>query len=94
MKQTERILAHMQAGHSINHVEAQQLFNCDRLGARIHDLRAAGHKIIAVDEPNVGKPGTHARYFLLKEGDAVPSAKPRRRFMVGCQGSLFEGEPA
>lgn len=94
MRHAERILAHLQAGHSINHIEAQQLFNCDRLGARIHDLRMAGHRIGAREEPNAGKPGTHARYFLMKEGDATPCQPRRRRCIAAFQGSLFEGEPA
>jgi hypothetical protein len=38
--QARQILAYMQAGHSINPLEALRLFGCFRLGARIKDIEA------------------------------------------------------
>lgn len=37
-------------------------FGCQRLAARIHELRAKGYDIEKVAEKHEG--GTHARYFL------------------------------
>lgn len=36
--QTKRILAYMQAGHSITPYDALRMFSCMRLGARIADI--------------------------------------------------------
>lgn len=43
--QAMRILAYMQDGHRITPIEALDLFGCFRLGARIADLKDAGHEI-------------------------------------------------
>jgi hypothetical protein len=47
MSQSEAILAHLQSGESLTAMQALSLFNCLRLGARIHQLREAGHNIQA-----------------------------------------------
>lgn len=39
------ILEHLQTGKKITSIEAVTRFGCLRLGARIHDLKQAGHKI-------------------------------------------------
>lgn len=43
--QCRKILDHLKQGHSITPLEALQLFGCFRLGARIYDLKQAGHPI-------------------------------------------------
>lgn len=43
--QAKRILSYMQDGHRITPIEALNLFGCFRLGARIADLKDAGHDI-------------------------------------------------
>lgn len=92
MTHNETILAHLKAGLTLNDDEARTLFNCNRLGARIYELRLAGHNIGAHEEMNVGKPGTHARYFLMSD-DAAPVG--RQRQVVEQQPDLFEdGVPA
>lgn len=45
--QSAQILAYLAKGKSLTHRDAQRLFNCDRLGARIYDLRGSGHVIHA-----------------------------------------------
>lgn len=54
MSQEARILNYLKRGHAITPLEALRLFGCFRLGARIWDLRRAGHKIVktlVTDEP-------------------------------------------
>lgn len=41
------ILSALKSGRSITPLEALRKFNCMRLGARIWDLKQAGHNIIA-----------------------------------------------
>lgn len=43
--QAQVILAQLRAGRSITQIDALQEFGCNRLAARIHDLREAGHRI-------------------------------------------------
>lgn len=61
-KQTHKaaILAHLQSGGMLTHRRAQDLFSCDRLAARICDLRQEGHAI------NSRKPEgeSHAVYWM------------------------------
>lgn len=45
MTQTEMILAHLQSGKPITPLEALREYGCFRLGARIWDLKQAGHPI-------------------------------------------------
>lgn len=44
--QTKQILAHLESGLPITPLEALKRYGCFRLGARIHDLRAKGHKVV------------------------------------------------
>jgi len=60
---TDQILDALHRGESITPLEALQRFGCLRLGARIWDLRRAGHPVISetVDPGN----GKHvSRYFF------------------------------
>lgn len=60
MSQITKIKKHLESGLSITHREAQDLFQCDRLAARINDLRGAGMKIITTMIERNGK--KFARY--------------------------------
>lgn len=44
--QKDMILEHLEKNGSITPLEAQKLYGCMRLGARIWDLRHEGHEII------------------------------------------------
>ena len=43
--QSDKILDYLQAGHSLNAMDALSLFQCFRLASRISDLRRQGHNI-------------------------------------------------
>lgn len=45
MKQTERILRHLEAFGSITAAEAAAEFGCMRLASRVNDLKKAGYPI-------------------------------------------------
>lgn len=47
MTQNATILAHLQSGKTITPLEALEEFQCFRLGARIHELKQDGHKIVS-----------------------------------------------
>ncbi len=85
------ILRHLTAGLTITPREAQDLFGCYRLGARIYDLRQAGWNIITETvEAETGN--KFARYRLDLEyprrGDADRRAEQRkaRGTPGGCAG--------
>ncbi len=46
-QQTEVILNYMRAGHSITPIDALRLFGCQRLAARIYDIKKQGWGIIS-----------------------------------------------
>lgn len=67
MTQNEKILRYLQIHGSITPLDALELYGCMRLGARIYDLRKAGHSISKSNEtkPNrFGEMTTYARYTL------------------------------
>lgn len=69
--QREMILKHLQGGKSITAKEADSLFGCMRLGARIHELRTMGHDIRGDMEAGVnrlGHPTHYKRYWLAGGG--------------------------
>ena len=43
--QNEQILKHLSAGNALTPIRGLHLFNCLRVGARIFELRKAGHNI-------------------------------------------------
>lgn len=45
MTQTAQILAALKAGHHITPLDALDRFGCFRLGARIYEIKQAGHRI-------------------------------------------------
>ena len=57
MSQSQQILAWMQAGNDITPLEAWQRFGCLRVGARVYDLKQAGHKIVTamITDARTGK---------------------------------------
>lgn len=61
--QTKRILAYLQKGSGITPLYALRMFGCLRLGARIYDLKKAGHSI-ATEIVDVGDGKRVARYKL------------------------------
>ena len=44
--QNKAIKAHMQNGFEVTHLDAERLFGCTRLAARIYDLKGEGCEII------------------------------------------------
>lgn len=64
--QAARILAHLQSGKTLTPREARRLFLCDRLGARIFELRRAGHEIRSrlIHLPGSGK---HVSQYWLEK---------------------------
>ena len=70
MSQSAMILEYLRANGSITQQQAVELFGCYRLGARIYDLKAAGHPISSVLEEGVNRYGArtrYSRYTLLKK---------------------------
>jgi len=62
--QNKQILNYLQAGYTITPLDALRMFGCMRLGARVHELRKAGHDIrreIITAEPSGAR---IAEYFL------------------------------
>ncbi|SFI83823.1 helix-turn-helix domain-containing protein [Albimonas pacifica] len=63
--QRAQIRAHLEAGNSITPRQAQDLFGCDRLAARIHELKGEGLPILS-ERPEEGP--RFAIYSIAKEG--------------------------
>lgn len=62
-----KVLAHLQSGKSITPIEALDEFGCFRLGARIYDLKQAGHTIqkqMIEVETREGGTARVAEYFI------------------------------
>ena len=71
MSQNERILAWLVAGHTITPREADDMWGCTRLGARIYDLKRMGHPIISERVEGVNRMGDKchwARYRIREQG--------------------------
>ena len=67
MKQTERILRHMEGCGSITSLEAMQEYGIMRLASRINDLKKAGYPIrreMVTQMNRYGETVTFARYSL------------------------------
>lgn len=47
MSQLKQIRHHLESGKSITPLQAQRLYGCMRLAARIHDLKAKGIAVIS-----------------------------------------------
>ena len=68
MSQCEKILCHLQTRGTITPVEAMNEYGCMRLGARIWDLRRAGHTIMREDETATNRYGQPVRYARYRMG--------------------------
>lgn len=68
--QAGQILKHLQSGSRLTPRDARTLFHCDRLGARIYELKQEGHAISSHLVP-VGNGKRVAEYYLTPAaGDA------------------------
>lgn len=67
--QTRRIFHYLSQGRTLTSLEALELFNCFRLGARIADLKEKGHEIKSerVRDERTGK--WFARYSMPARGE-------------------------
>ena len=65
--QARKILAHLKAGRTITHLDAEAEFNCMRLAARICDLRKAGYRIKS--EPVTTLSGARIAEYRLEQPD-------------------------
>ena len=70
VKQTERILRHLEERGSITTLEAMEI-GILRLASRINDLRRAGHKIISTYVTGKNRYGETTRFsvYTLKKED-------------------------
>ncbi len=66
--QRELIYSYLEQGNTITPLEALNKFGCFRLGARIYELRRAGHNIITENITENGK--TFAKYRLIRCQDS------------------------
>jgi len=73
MSQAERILLALKDGQRITSKESRELFGCERLAARIKDLRLKGHDI-RTETVRTHEGKNFARYFL------VPVARQKSLF--------------
>lgn len=74
MKQYDLILRHLQYGMTITSNEAQNMYGCTRLSARIHEMKKCGFDIRKTIETGVNRFGErtrYARYWLKEKKDAV-----------------------
>lgn len=62
MTQCDKILRHLEDYGSITPVDALREYGCMRLGARIYDLKRAGHDITRTLEAGRNRYGEETRY--------------------------------
>lgn len=67
MTQNQIILKHLKQGRSISAFEAIMDYNIFRLGARIWELKKAGHRIESELKTNPATGKHYARYSLVSE---------------------------
>lgn len=63
--QTHAILAHLRSGGDLTPRDARNLCECDRLAARIFDLKQSGHAIESDWQKANGK--RFKRYWLVRQ---------------------------
>lgn len=75
--QADAILAHLRKGHTITPKDARRLCGCDRLGARIFELRRRGVPIVSGQRKLANKKIV-AEYYLdpLDPSTATLPAEP------------------
>lgn len=68
MSQNKRILESLQGGEKITPLDALERFGCFRLGARVYDLRKAGHDIksetVVHKNSATGEIKRYSQYFM------------------------------
>jgi len=62
MKQTERVLRHMQQVGPITAMDAVREYGIMRLAARIYDLRRQGYQIVSDDDSGANREGKSANW--------------------------------
>ena len=63
LSQTKSILNHLESGKGITTKEARKICQCERLAARISDLRAKGYDVITLMKQARNK-SWYAEYWL------------------------------
>ena len=99
MTQSERVLRHLEERGGLTQKEASDAYGIERLGARVYDLRCAGHPITKVMEAGKNRYGdtTHyARYFLKKAplpGEEDPNSvmENKSKASMAQKGRLVNG---
>ena len=69
MSQNERLLKWLESGRTITPKQADEMWGCTRLGARIFDLKQMGHNIISERQDGINKLGQKchwARYRMVR----------------------------
>ena len=72
MTQNDMILDYLKTHTGINPAQAEELFACRRLAARIKDLKERGYTILSLRRKGFnkfGKPCRFSEYRLLKESE-------------------------
>jgi hypothetical protein len=64
--QSKRILLHLEKGQKLTQLQALKLFQCLRLGARIHELRQLGYKIVSERHKDTRTGKQYAKYTLVR----------------------------
>ena len=68
MTQNERLLAWLESGRTITPREADDMWGCMRLGARIKDLKDRGYPIISERVDGVNKLGDKCHWARYRMG--------------------------
>lgn len=68
MTQNERLLKWLESGRTITPREADDMWGCTRLGARVYDLKQMGHHIISEREDGVNKLGEKCHWARYRMG--------------------------
>lgn len=70
--QRNQILNYLESGQSLTSREAQDLFGCDRLSARVHELIGLGYKVESRRKQVPTRHGkTHIAEYSLRSVDAA-----------------------
>lgn len=72
--QSHQILSHLKSGKPLTAMDALSLFGCNRLAARVHDLKMQGHPICKTMKGLRNRYGTKiavAEYSLIAQKGGV-----------------------
>ena len=76
MSQLSQILTHLLGGYTLTASDAWEMFDCQRLAARIKDLREQGYKIYTHDFEDPLKGGTVVALYCMRRLDIPARAMP------------------